>query len=63
MYRNKIPLLLRCFYFSYNMKIKNIEGFSAANLQREADKGGRFVYYAFTISLLVVTFKRTQEFI
>jgi hypothetical protein len=42
------------------MKIKNIEGMSAADLQNESEKGGRFVYYAFTISLLVVTFKKTS---
>lgn len=42
------------------MKIRNIEGFSAASLQREADKGARFVYYTFTISLLVVTFKKNS---
>ncbi len=52
--------MLRCFYFSLNMKIRNIEGLSAANLQREADNGAKFVYYTFTISLIVVTFKRTS---
>lgn len=42
------------------MKIKNIDGLSAENLQQEVKKGGRFVYYSFAISLLVVTFKRTS---
>ena len=42
------------------MKIKNIEGLSAEDLQKENDRGGRFVYYAYTISLLVVTLKRTS---
>ncbi len=42
------------------MKIKNIEGLSAYDLQKEVAEGARFVYYAFTISLLVVTFKRTS---
>lgn len=42
------------------MKIKNIEGLSAEDLQQEAELGGRFVYYAFTISLIVITFKRTS---
>jgi hypothetical protein len=42
------------------MKIKNIEGLSADDLQREAKTGGRFIFYAFTISLIVVTFKRTS---
>ena len=42
------------------MKIRNIEGLSAADLQLEADKGARFVYYAYTISLLLVTLRRTS---
>lgn len=42
------------------MKIKNIGGLSAENLQEEVKQGGRFVYYAFTISLIVFTFKRTS---
>lgn len=42
------------------MKIKNIEGLSAEDLQEEAGLGGRFVYFAFTISLFVITFKRTS---
>lgn len=42
------------------MKIKNIEGLSAYDLQAEAQKGARFIYYAFTISFIVVTFKRTS---
>ena len=42
------------------MKIRNIDGLSAADLQHEADKGAKFIYYAFTISLLIVTFKRTS---
>lgn len=43
------------------MKIKNIDGLSAQDLQKEADRGGKFVYYAYTISLLVFTFKRTSN--
>ena len=42
------------------MKIKNIEGLTAEDLQREVNKGGRFIYYAITISILVITFKRTS---
>lgn len=42
------------------MKIKNISGMSAENLQEEVKQGGKFVYYAFTISLIVLTFKRTS---
>lgn len=42
------------------MKIKNIDGLSAEDLQQEAAKGGRFIYYAFTISFIFLTFKRTS---
>ncbi len=42
------------------MRIKNIEGLSAYDLQQEAERGGRFIYYAFTISLVILTFKRTS---
>jgi hypothetical protein len=42
------------------MKIKNIGGLSADDLQREVSHGGRFIYYPFTVSLLVVTFKRSS---
>lgn len=43
------------------MRIKNIDGLSAEDLQQEAEKGGRFVYFPFTVSLIVVTFKRTSD--
>ncbi len=42
------------------MKIKNINGLSAEDLQREVKEGGRFIYYPFVISVIVVTFKRTS---
>ena len=42
------------------MRIKNIDGLSADDLQQEVSKGGRFVYYPFIISLIVFTFKRTS---
>lgn len=42
------------------MKIKNINGLSAFDLQQEVKNGGRFVYYAYTVSLLIITFKRTS---
>ena len=54
-----IPVLLR-YIFIPAMKILNIKGLSATDLQKEAEKGARFVYYAFTISLLVVTLRRTS---
>jgi hypothetical protein len=42
------------------MKIKNIAGLSAADLQDAVNEGGRFVYYAWTISAIILTFKRTS---
>lgn len=42
------------------MKIKNIDGLSASDLQEKVNEGGHFVYFAYTISLILVTFKRTS---
>lgn len=42
------------------MKIKNIDGLSAADLQHAVNNGARFVYYAWTISAIILTFKRTS---
>jgi len=42
------------------MKIKNIDGLSAEDLQQEVKEGGKFIYYPFAISLVVVTFKRVS---
>jgi hypothetical protein len=43
------------------MKIKNIDGLSARELQQEGENGSRFIYFAYTVSLGVVTFKRTSD--
>jgi hypothetical protein len=43
------------------MKIKNIDGLSARELQQEGDNGSRFIYFAYTLSFAVVTFKRTSD--
>lgn len=43
------------------MKIRNIDGLSAEAIQREEEKGGRFVYFIYTVSLIIVTFKRTSD--
>ncbi len=42
------------------MKIKNIDGLSANDLQHAVDNGGRFLYFPYTISFIIVTFKRTS---
>ena len=43
------------------MKIKNIDGLSAREVQQEGDNGARFIYFAYTLSFAVVTFKRTSD--
>ncbi len=40
------------------MEIKNIEGLSAADINRELERGGKFVFYEYTVSIIVMTFKR-----
>ncbi len=42
------------------MKIKNIEGLTATDLQQQVSDGGRFVYFAYTVSLVIVTFRDTS---
>ncbi len=42
------------------MEIKNIDGLSAAQLQKEVATGARFVYFQYTLSLVVITLKRTS---
>ncbi len=39
------------------MRIKNVDGLSAAELQQQVSEGGRFVYFAYTISIIFVTFR------
>ena len=46
--------------FFTKMRIKNIHGLTARDLQREAEEGGRFIYYPFTVSFVILTFKRTS---
>ena len=40
------------------MKIKNINGYSHEDLQREAGKGAKFVRFAYSISFILITLKR-----
>lgn len=39
------------------MRIKNINGLSATDLRQRVSDGGRFVYFTYTLSLIVVTFR------
>jgi hypothetical protein len=43
------------------MKIKNIDGFTMDELHREVSNGGRFVLYSYTISIILMTFKRPSS--
>lgn len=40
------------------MKIKGIEGLTVNDLNREVERGAKFVQYYYTISIVVMTFKR-----
>ncbi|MGZ8554672.1 MAG: hypothetical protein ACXWV8_14770 [Chitinophagaceae bacterium] len=42
------------------MKIKNIEGLTPTDRQQQVSDGGRFVYFAYTVSLVIVTFRDTS---
>ncbi len=42
-------------------KIQGIEGLTPGELQQQIDLGGRFVFYKYTISALVITFRRSSD--
>jgi hypothetical protein len=41
--------------------IKGIDGMSDAEILAEVEKGGRFVYYMYCISILIMTFRRGTD--
>lgn len=41
--------------------IHGIEGMSLQDVKEEIDRGGKFVFYQYTISILVMTFKRPTD--
>ena len=41
--------------------IKNLNGLTADQVSSEIQRGGRFVMYQYTISLIVVTFQRSSD--
>ena len=43
------------------MKIKGIEGLAPDMLQHEIERGGRFVFFQYCISVMVLTFKRSSD--
>ncbi|WP_121354631.1 hypothetical protein [Flavisolibacter nicotianae] len=42
------------------MKIKGIDGLTVSQIQNEVDGGGKFVFYSYCFSLVVMTFKKTS---
>ena len=43
------------------MRIEGIEGLSTSQLQFELQRGGKFVFYQYCVSLIVVTFRRASD--
>ncbi len=43
------------------MKIKNIERLTAAEIQEEINNGAKFVLFQYTVSIVVMTFKRNSD--
>ena len=43
------------------MKIKNVEGLTTDQINKELQAGGKFVFYQFTISIIVLTFRRSSD--
>ena len=43
------------------MKIINVEGFSTEQLEEQVKRGGRLVYFPYTVSLILFTFKLKSE--
>jgi hypothetical protein len=43
------------------MKIRNIGGLSHEDLRKEVAAGARLIYYPYTISFVLVTFKRKSD--
>lgn len=43
------------------MNVNGIEGMTVQELHDEIRQGGRFVYYTYAISILVMTFQRPSE--
>jgi len=43
------------------MQIKNAENLNPLKLQQEVDKGGKLVHFEWTVSLIIVTFRRRSQ--
>lgn len=43
------------------MQIKNIDGLSVSQVKQLVNEGGRFVHFPYTISIVLMTFKRSSS--
>lgn len=43
------------------MAIRGLEGMSGADLERELERGARFVVFEYCISVLIMSFKRSSD--
>jgi len=43
------------------MKVHGIEGMSPDQIVFEIDRGGKFVFYRYCISVLILTFRRSSD--
>jgi hypothetical protein len=43
------------------MQIIGIQGMSGAELQREVQRGGRFVVFPYCVSVVLMTFRRSSD--
>ncbi len=43
------------------MSIKGLEGLSAQQINRDLENGGKFVYYEYCISIIIITFRRPSS--
>ena len=43
------------------MEINGIEGLSEDDIVKEVQNGGKFVFYTYTVSIIVMTFKRPTD--
>ncbi|OON68632.1 hypothetical protein [Hymenobacter sp. CRA2] len=43
------------------MQLKNADGLTLAQIEEEIERGGKFVFYQYCVSVLVMTFKRPSD--
>jgi hypothetical protein len=58
---NKNRYLINNKKYTSMAGIKNIEGLSTEDINRELSNGGKFIVYQYCVSIIVMTFKRSSE--